>query len=400
MQHDAGRAIGFRFLCLQPPNHDSVHLAPCGLVQFHNDYSHLLRGIIMRIAIMMLMIMAIAGVAIAQNLGNSREFPEKNTPTVTYVPPAEPKQGGDTVFDATVIQGLPYSDTGNTCGYTNDYDEVCPYTGSTSPDVVYSFTPGSDRLIGVDLCGSQYDTKTYIYDSGLNLVACNDDFYFDEVCGVYVSRIENAPLMAGETYFIVIDGYGGDCGNYDLTVGGDCCPPPCWVTCDSDDALAEGEPPLGPGYIDAWNGGCNSDPSVFQDINFGTVDGLATLCGVSGWYDDNFRDTDWFTAEFGESGMITVTLESQYPCNLFELGPQDCGSVGVLQSMEADCDAPVTMTVFGDPGSVTWLWVGPTVYVSPDGTTEFPYILTIEGHDVFVVPTEELSWGGVKALYR
>lgn len=128
------------------------------------------------------------------------------------------------------------------------------------------------------------------------------------------------------------------------------------------------------------------------------MDGLATLCGVSGWYDDNVRDTDWFTATFGESGMITVTLQSQYECYLFELGPQDCSSVAVVQDRVAGCFTPATMTVTGDPGTETWLWVGPTIYEGPQ--IEFPYILTLDGHHVGVVSTEELSWGGVKALYR
>ena len=134
------------------------------------------------------------GTATAQDLGNSREIPVKNTPVVIYEPPAIPKQGGDTIGDAAVIPGLPYSNTGTTAGYNNDYDEACPYTGSTSPDVVYSFTPDSDVDVDVDLCGSSYDTKLYIYDSDLNRIACNDDAYFDDDCGVYVSKIETNSL--------------------------------------------------------------------------------------------------------------------------------------------------------------------------------------------------------------
>ena len=53
---------------------------------------------------------------------------------------SSPRQGGDTDVDATVIDALPYLMMGTTVGYTDDYDEECPYTGSTSPDVVYSFT--------------------------------------------------------------------------------------------------------------------------------------------------------------------------------------------------------------------------------------------------------------------
>jgi hypothetical protein len=361
----------------------------------------------MRKAIIVLMVIAIAGAAIAQDLGNSRELPVKNTPTRTYTPPAEVKQGGDTVFDATVIQGLPYSDTGNTCGYTNDYDEVCPYTGSTSPDVVYSFTPGSDRLIGVDLCGSQYDTKTYIYDSGLNLVACNDDFYFDEVCGVYVSRIENAPLMAGETYFIVIDGFGGDCGDYILTIPY-CPPPPCWVTCDAD-AVAEGEPPLHDGYDDEYNSGCKGDLHIWQPIDWTNdedgvppYDGTAWLCGKSGWFigpsGGDTRDTDWFIAYALETGVMEVTADSEFPCYLFKLAPTDCNEVGVEFQAEADCYAPATLSFPVTAGEEIWLWVGPTNFTGP--VTEFTYFMTVSNNTFDVVPNEGMSWGQVKSLYR
>ncbi|SVC06178.1 uncharacterized protein METZ01_LOCUS259032, partial [marine metagenome] len=44
--------------------------------------------------------------------------------------PDQTRQGGDTVDDAVVINSVPYSDAGTTSGYTNDYDEECPYVGS------------------------------------------------------------------------------------------------------------------------------------------------------------------------------------------------------------------------------------------------------------------------------
>ena len=53
---------------------------------------------------------------------------------------------------------------------------------------------------------------------GLNLIACNDDFYFDDVCGIYVSKLEGVALMGGGTYYIVIDGYGDDFGDYELSI--------------------------------------------------------------------------------------------------------------------------------------------------------------------------------------
>ena len=348
-----------------------------------------------------------AWTAVAQDLGNSRELPEKDTPTATYFPPAVPKQGGDTIGDATVIPGLPYSNTGTTVGYIDDYDVACPSYSPGSPDVVYSFTPGSDIMIDVDLCGSGYDTKTYIYDIDLNLIACNDDFYTGDPCGIYVSLIENAPLLGGNTYYIVIDGYGGDAGDYVLNLIEN---EPCFVYCPAD-AVAEGEPPLEDGYIDLYNSGCGyPEPGVhFQEINWTNdedgvppYDGYAWLCGKSGWFigesGGETRDTDWFVVFALETGVMEVTLESEHPCFLFKLAPTDCNDVAVEILAEADCEAPGTLSFPVTAGEEIWLWVGPQDFTGP--VTEFPYFMTVSNNMFDVVPNENMSWGQVKALYR
>jgi hypothetical protein len=359
----------------------------------------------MRRVIVMLMIMAVAGTAIAQDLGNSRELSEKNTPIQTYIPPAEVKQGGDTIGDATVIPGIPYSITGTTVGYIHDYDEECPYYGILAPDVVYSFTPDSDIHIDVDLCGSSYDTKTYIYDVDLNVIACNDDYYSGDPCGVYVSFIEGVPLLGGNTYFIVIDGYGGDAGDYILNVTEY---EDCFVYCP-DDAVAEGEPPLHDGYEDLYNGGCSGGLSLMQPIDWTNdedgvppFDGYAWLCGNSGWYigpgGGETRDTDWFVVFALETGVMEATLESEHPCYLFKLAPTDCNEVAVEFSAEADCEAPGTISFPVTAGEKIWLWVGPMDFSGP--VTEFSYFMTVSNNMFDVVPNEEMSWGEVKSLYR
>jgi hypothetical protein len=361
----------------------------------------------MRTCIVILMILGMAGTVVAQNLGNSKEIPVKNTPIVTYEPPAVPRQGGDTIEDATVIPGLPYSNTGTTAGYNNDYDEVCPYTDSTAPDVVYSFTPDSDDQIDIDLCGSSFDTKTYIFDADLNLIACNDDAYYDDDCGVFVSEIENAVLFGGNTYFIVIDGYGGDAGDYVLLVEEF---EQCYVYCP-DDAVPEGEPPLHDGYEDAYNGGCDSYnyDYPFQPIDWTNDengvpphDGYAWLCGKSGWFNNPYglgtRDTDWYSVYALETGEMEFTVESEFPCYMFKLAPPDCENVAVELHAEARCEAPATLSFPVVAGEEIWLWVGPTTFTGP--VTEFTYFMTVSNNTFDTVPNEGMSWGRVKSLYR
>ena len=51
--------------------------------------------------------------------------------------------------------------------YTDDLDFVCPYDGSTSPDVFYAFTPDEDMVIDIGTCNSGFDTKLYVLDADL-----------------------------------------------------------------------------------------------------------------------------------------------------------------------------------------------------------------------------------------
>ena len=61
------------------------------------------------------------------------------TCTPNPCPQIPPSGDGDTFANAFNLPGIPCTVTGTTVGYNNDYDEVCPYSGSTSPDVVYDY---------------------------------------------------------------------------------------------------------------------------------------------------------------------------------------------------------------------------------------------------------------------
>ena len=48
-------------------------------------------------------------------------------------------------------------------------------------------------------------------------IACNDD-YCDNSYQSYISFIEGVQVFAGNTYYIVVDGYGGSSGTYEMNV--------------------------------------------------------------------------------------------------------------------------------------------------------------------------------------
>ena len=334
-------------------------------------------------------IIAIAIPAVAFDLDN--RAPDKPAATV-IPPPADPdvmRQGGDTIPDAVMVT-LPANTTGTTAGYNHDYDEVCPYTGSLSPDVVYTFIATADMFVEVDLFGSTYDTKVYVYDENLTLIACNDDFYPD-----YVSKIEDMPVINGVQYFVVIDGYGSEFGNYVMAIDEFFPPPPCIIDCP-DTAEPEGEPPLAVDYEDTYNGGCAGGGSGWQYWD------SPELCGVSGFYlsyGGNSRDTDWFEIPVGPDGYLEIEGDAELETYMFELGPQDCSSVGVIQNVVIGPCNPASMTIIGDPGSIVWFWVGPTTFESPDGSDVYEYTYYLINL-TNVVAVEEHTWSDVKTLFR
>jgi len=351
----------------------------------------------MRKLLVIALVLGLVGVAAAYDLG--AKMPTKATSVVPENVPSGDRQGGEDVFSATVIPALPYSDSGTTTGHYDDYDEICPYSGSTSPDVVYSFNVTmANYMVNVDLCGSGYDTKTYIYDGNFNLVACNDDFYFDATCGTYVSKIEEALVPVGMIY-IVIDGYYGAYGNYVLNVTGSEFVP-CVLPCPAGGVL-EGEPAMPDNYDDVYNGGCNSsDPHYpFQHVFGEGAAGNSIMCGVSGWYFFNgasYRDTDWFTLFVGPTGTIEVTADAEYLSYIFQLAG-DCSSVSVFQqALIGDC-APASMTITGSPNQVKWFWVGPSDWSMGD---DYDYVLWFSGLVDEGVATEAATWGIVKALFE
>lgn len=309
--------------------------------------------------------------------------------------------GGDNIGNATVIGSLPYYDTGGTCAALNDYDEICPYSGSLSGDVVYSFTPGVDMNIQIDLCDSYFDTKLYVYENSVGmLVGCNDDYCSGPNYPYsYLSFLESVPVYAGNTYYIVVDGWGSGCGDYVIKVDEFVPPQPCDVTCPAG-AWLENEPLCGPGYIDATNGGCNSTPPVFQYLQCGTDPFF--FCGESGtWYDPYtgyyMRDTDWFSFTLTATTTVTLTTCAEFPLLTFLMTPQPDCSYYTYVYVTANPYMPAVLSATLGAGEY-WYWVGCSDFYSgtPCGAK---YVSSIEGWcpDTGTEPT---SWGAVKDMFR
>jgi len=306
--------------------------------------------------------------------------------------------GGETVETAVVIPAIPFTDAGNTCGFVDDYEEMCPY-GSNSPDCVYSFTPPADMLIDINLCMSDYDTKVFVYENEVTSgapYACDDDNYScDPPEFLYQSWLLNLEVYAGNTYYIVVDGYSGDCGDYVLDVYDSW---ECIVHCP-DGAILEGEVDCYDGYIDDHNGGCGSEPPVYTYLE--CSNDPTTICGTGGVFVSGgviYRDTDWYMLTLDEPTTVTVGVYAEFPplMGLLDL-TGGCATADFYDYVTPWWCEYAELTVELPAGE------SPIFVASASWDLSFEcgsdYYITIDGY-ACTSPVEERSWGSIKALYR
>lgn len=350
-------------------------------------------------SLVLVFLLAFSGAALANgpSLSNAAGSIQKDAQVFGVADP-QPQVGGENIATAANIPALPYSDSGNTCAYLNDYDESCPYTGSLSGDVVYKYSPAANIEVNISLCNTiDYDTKLYVYEnSTATLIGCNDDAGCGYV-GAYSSELTGLAMTAGNTYYIVIDGYGSDCGEYIMDMFENI---PC-VECPAG-AYAEGEPSGGcaTDYTDAFNGGCNSVPPVFSSVPCSVDGSPVTICGGMGgfsYFGSSYRDTDWYLLEASvNTSGVTACLFAGANAVLGYITVQDCAFVSAFDDYITT--TACTQGCINIPAGEFWIFVGANGFGPAFGCHD--YILEISGYDCGTVSVEPATWGEIKGQYR
>jgi hypothetical protein len=307
----------------------------------------------------------------AAGLHPHKPLPQSTPPTVSP-PPAADQLPGETMENAIPVPSLPFEATGSNCGYANDYAVMCPY-GNWAPDVVYAFTPAEETNIRIDLCNSGYDTLVFLYHTDhQHLLACNDD-----LCGPdgYRSAIERLHVVPGYTYYIVVDGYTDNCGDYVLEVTdlGPCIPD-CTAIWEE-----EGEPNCGDGYVDDFNAGCDAFPIVFRPI--APSEHIIRICGTSGWYwsGDSFMfDRDWYEIQVPVTSPIDVACDAEFDVSLtLYWAINGCGNLITLDQDDGLwCESMAQVSGQLEPGTY-WIKVRP---IAGAGGCGLGYRLWIDGY--------------------
>ena len=150
---------------------------------------------------------------------------------VTIPDPSAPSANPCT--DPTVIPAAGGVFTGSTSGISGggSLDGTCGNTG-TSPEKVFQWTPSLSGRATIQTCGgsTNFDTVLYMRSGSCQTgspVACNDDTSgCNSGAGSGIASRITPTVTAGQTYYIVVDGYGGARGDFRLSVTPPTPPPP------------------------------------------------------------------------------------------------------------------------------------------------------------------------------
>jgi len=162
--------------------------------------------------------------------------------------------------------------------------------------------------------------------------------------------------------------------------------------------VEEGEPECHDDYVDAYNGGCNSDPYVFQAV-CGNADGTLIICGKSGTYlfqGWSYRDTDWFEVQ-GTGGLLTASLFAEFRSQLIFIYGTDCAYPQYDLVMQNACEYGVLSRPV-EAGGHAWLWVGPAAFSGVGCASH--YLLEMAGITPCGTPAADTRWGEIKALFQ
>jgi len=186
-------------------------------------------------------------------------------------------------------------------------------------------------------------------------------------------------VPCGSEYVMTIDGYEAESCIADCPFG----------------AVHENEETCYPGYVDAWNGGCNWEPNVFQEIDPSA--GTITLCGEMGVYaydQQCWRDTDWYQITLDQPRTIEACGYGEADFQLLIVGGTCATGVYAIDSAIVPACTLACVSEPLDPGTY-WIWAGASSWIPLDCGTR--YTLTVTG---YTTPVEPRSWGTIKSLYR
>jgi hypothetical protein len=232
----------------------------------------------------------------------------------------------DDFANAEPIPALPFTDTDNTTEATTAPDDPFADCFGNGHTVWYEFTSSADTRINANTFGSDYDTGIAVYTGAqgdLTQIACNDDFNSSQSSVTF-------DAVAGETYFIMVGGYGSAAGNliFNVDVG----QPPLEVDLTVNPAgSVDGKTGIvtisgtvtcsRPVFVELFGGVRQRSGRVFINASFDT----SFQCdGVTSWTAQTHDATGLFT---GGQGQVSIFAQFFDPVTQEEASLEESATV-------------------------------------------------------------------------
>jgi len=270
--------------------------------------------------------------------------------------------GADTI---ACNQSLP----GSTLDALIDAAPQCG-TGIQAPGVWYTFT-GIDNPVLMSTCESfDYDTRINVYQGSCDALVCvvgNDDTPDIGTCSTV-----NFQPQADLTYYVLVQGYDGETGTFNLELACQTCPPPANVQISATDTAA---------FI------------YWQSLNPGAT--YVIEYGPNGFLPGTGNFISGIVGSPASASITGLTIDTQYALYIHEecaefdisgtVGPINFGTLAIPPPENAICAGalPITCdsTVMGDSG-LSFFTPGPTCGASPITSRGLWYTFTGDGSAV------------------
>ena len=279
-----------------------------------------------------------------------------STTTSTTAPP------GGACGAPTTIPAQGGVVTGATSG-TGTLNGSCGGT-STAPERVFRWTPAVSGVATIATCGAgtTFDTVLYVRNGSCTTgtpVACNDDACANATGQNRASRI-TATVTAGQTYFIVVDGYGGKSGNFTLSV----------------------TPPATPGTTTTTS----TSTTTSTTLASGTCSAPVALPGAGGTFTGTTAGASGVTGSCGNSGASPERVFVWTPVTSGVATIETCSATattfdtvlylrgGTCAGGQVGCNDDVS-------GCATTTSAGRGSRLTPTVTAGQPYVIVVDGYN-------------------